>query len=434
MPGVLKTWPAWPEYTKQTEVYAQEPSFLRAKQEVIAQYGKDAICKSWLKTCQALESVTKELEENGASMIPTFDAEKVINDGFTPSEKDYIKSIGCFIVRQVIPEDEVREQYAKLQEYISANREQVKGWPVEAPSMLRLYDSPTQINIRTHPNHLNVQRKLNELWHDESGETSAEPLLYSDGIRDRPPQTPFMGLPPHIDAGSLSRWADKTYREAYHHIFSGSPELHDAYDLNARKNADQYLFPGVAHSRVFRAFQGWTALTPAAPRSGSILLFPHIQMAVAYVLLRPFFRPPESGDIMDASKWTFDADQPWFPGTFLQQSQLLSRSSHPHLRLEDCLVASPSMRPGDSVWWHSDMIHAVDTEHLGQENAAAVFIPACPTTPINKEYIKTQKEASLAGRPPPDYVFGAGSLNETLFKGYEGFERLSDEAKIALGF
>lgn len=80
------------------------------------------------------------------------------------------------------------------------------------------------------------------------------------------------------------------------------------------------------------------------------------------------------------------------------------------------------------------MIHAVDTEHLGQENAAAVYIPACPTTPINKEYIKTQKEASLAGRPPLDYVFGAGSLNETLFTGYEGFEGLSDEAKTALGF
>jgi Protein of unknown function (DUF1479) len=355
MPGILKTWPPWPEFTKQTDAYAQEPSFLRAKKEIIEQYGKDAICQSWLKTCQALESVTKELEQTGADMVPVFEASKVVNEGFSESEKEQIKSIGCFIIRQVVPEDEARHQYTKLQEYVSANQENVKGWPADAPSMFRLYDSPTQIAIRTHPNHLKVQQKLNELWHDASGETSPEPLLYSDGIRDRPPRQQFLGLPPHIDAGSLSRWADKSYRDAYHHIFSGKPELHDAYDLNARKDADQYLFPGVAHSRVFRAFQGWTALTSAAPRAGSIMLFPHVQMAVAYVLLRPFFRPPESGDVMDASKWAFAPDEAWFPGTFLQQSQLLSRSSHPHLRLQDCLVASPAMRPGDSVWWHSDV-------------------------------------------------------------------------------
>lgn len=80
------------------------------------------------------------------------------------------------------------------------------------------------------------------------------------------------------------------------------------------------------------------------------------------------------------------------------------------------------------------MIHAVDTEHLGEENASVVFIAACPTTSINKTYIKSQLEASLAGRPPPDYVIGAGDLNEIAFKGHAGFDGLSTEAKKALGF
>lgn len=80
------------------------------------------------------------------------------------------------------------------------------------------------------------------------------------------------------------------------------------------------------------------------------------------------------------------------------------------------------------------MIHAVDTEHLGEENAAVVYIAACPTTSINKDYIKSQLQASLAGHPPPDYVIGAGDLHEKAFEGYKGFDGLSDEAKKALGF
>ncbi|KAL1868347.1 hypothetical protein Plec18167_008272 [Paecilomyces lecythidis] len=435
MPAVIKPWPAWHEFTEETKIYTQDPDFARIKQEVVSQYGKEAICESWLKTCRALEAVTEDIAAKEGDFIPVFEASYVINQGFTESETRRIKEIGCLIVHQVISEDEAGYQYEKLQEYISNNQEHIRGWPLENPSMLRLYDSPTQIAIRTHPNHLQLQRKLNELWHDTSGETNSEPLLYSDGIRDRKPRSPFLGLGPHIDAGSLCRWGDTTYRKAYHHIFSGNPELHDTFDLGARKDADQFLFSGAAHSRVFRSFQGWTALTSAAPRAGSIMLFPHVQMAIAYILLRPFFKPPESTeDLMDASKWKFDPDSAWFPGTFKDQSQYLSRSSHPHLRLEECLIPSPSMRPGDSVWWHTDMIHAVDTEHLGEENASVVFIAACPTSPVNKGYVKLQLQASLAGRPPPDYELGAGNLNETAFIGYTGFEGLRTEAKAALGF
>ena len=115
------------------------------------------------------------------------------------------------------------------------------------------------------------------------------------------------------------------------------------------------MFPGSAHSRVFRSFQGWTALTSAGAGEGSLMLFPNVKWTIAYLLLRPFFQPPESGDdIMDASKWAFDFTSPWFPGTFRADSQLLSPTSHPHLRLRECMVAIPNMNPGDTVWWHAD--------------------------------------------------------------------------------
>lgn len=123
------------------------------------------------------------------------------------------------------------------------------------------------------------------------------------------------GLGPHVDAGSLSRWGDAAYRKYYAKIFSGMPEEHDAYDMSTRKDARQDLYGGSAHSSVLRAFQGWTALTEAGPKEGSLLIYPHLRYVVAYMLLRPFFDPPEDEkDIMDAEKWKFNADGLFFPG------------------------------------------------------------------------------------------------------------------------
>ena len=87
------------------------------------------------------------------------------------------------------------------------------------------------------------------------------------------------------------------------------------------------------------------------------MVYPNLNCAIAYVMLRPFFQPPleKGADIMDPHTWTLNEDDGWFPGTFKEQSQRLSRSSHPHLRLEECLVHMPRVKPGDTVWWHCDV-------------------------------------------------------------------------------
>jgi len=41
--------------------------------------------------------------------------------------------------------------------------------------------------------------------------------------------------------------------------------------------------------------------------------------------------------------------------TFKEDSQNLSPSSHPHLRLEDCMVHIPRVYPGDTIWWFCDV-------------------------------------------------------------------------------
>ena len=255
-------------------------------------------------------------------------------------------------------------------------------------------------------------------------------------MRIRPPGIPFRGLGPHIDAGSLCRWADPVYQSFYSAVFSGHPELLDIYDLTMRKDANQAMFPGSAHSRVFRSFQGWTALTSAGPGEGSLMLYPNVKWTIAYLLLRPFFRAPDSDseeDVMDAGKWTFDPETPWFPGTFRADSQLLSPSSHPHLRLRECMVGIPKMNPGDTVWWHADMCHAVEVDHNGDHEASVTYIAATPRTEQNKSYIKGQLEDFLKGNPPEDFRRGPGEKHFKLFTGEKSI--VSGEAgRRAMGF
>ncbi|KIW91475.1 uncharacterized protein Z519_07441 [Cladophialophora bantiana CBS 173.52] len=431
MPGRLMSWPDWPEFT----AAKAEPGddLVGYKKAIVDKYGKDNIIKSWLKVCKELESVTDHIAEHGTAVIPEIQFDEVFN--LTPERKQALKDVGCFVVRNVFGREEADKWFKDLKEYVAANRSQIRGWPEETPFILNLYYSPTQMAARSHPNQLKLSEELNSWWHDNSGSYSPEPLSYADAVRIRPPGIPFRGLGPHIDAGSLCRWADPTYQSVYAAVFSGSPELLDNYDLTARKTANQAMFPGSAHSRVFRSFQGWTALTSAGLGEGSLMLYPNVKWTIAYLLLRPFFQPPDSEgeDIMDATKWTFDFESPWFPGTFREDSQLLSPSSHPHLRLCECMVGIPRMEPGDTVWWHADMCHAVEVEHNGDHEASVAYIAATPRTDENKHYIKRQLEDFLNGLPPEDFRRGPGERSFQLFTGEKGILG-GDAGRRAMGF
>ena len=356
MPGRARQWPAWRDFTQSDKTSLDEEEALRIKHSIIEEYGEDSLRRSWTKTCKSLESITAQIASQGSAAVPVFEASSILENGFSADEATQLTTTGCCIIRGVIDHEEAKEHYENVKSYVADNRSKIQGWPAASPSMLLLYDSPTQIALRTHPNQLLLQRRLNNLWHGYSEDTSPEPLLFSDGIRDRVPKQIFLGLGPHIDAGSLARWADPDYRRVYRQIFSGNPEKHDIYDISARRLANQYYYPGPGHSTVLRTFQGWTALSRHAPAEGGLLLYPNVDVVIAYLLLRPFFSPPtDSAKIMDANEWSFADDDPWFPGTFKEQSQYLSPASHPHLRLQDCLTDLPAMQAGDTVWWHTDV-------------------------------------------------------------------------------
>ncbi|KAI1760132.1 DUF1479-domain-containing protein [Hypoxylon sp. FL1150] len=432
MPGTGDEWPDWPEMTAETGEL--DPENIKIKKEIVALYGEAALRKSWLAVCERLKSLTNEIATKRTGVIP----ELAYDDVFTLSdeEEQRLRDIGCFVVRGLVPPKIASDWFEDLNTYVEENKTSISGWPAETPSILNLYWSRTQMDARTHPRAMALHRALNELWHDgdDAGKGFAEPLVYADACRIRPPGVPFRGLGPHIDAGSLARWADADYRKVYEKIWNGNPGKYDPYDLTARKHADPARFAGTAHSHVLRLWQGWTALTSAGVREGSLMLFPEVKASIAYVLLRPFFKPPTNqDDILDAEKWTFDAEEPWFPGVWRNKSQELSPDAFPHLRLKECLVHIPKVNPGDTVWWHCDMCHAVEVEHSGNGFSSVAYVAATPTTKINSAYVERQLGAFLSGSSPEDFPAGC---NESVLKGYPGNNTIlnGDMGRKAIGF
>ncbi len=104
------------------------------------------------------------------------------------------------------------------------------------------------------------------------------------------------------------------------------------------------------------------------------------------------------------------------------------------------MISVPKVLPGDTVFWHCDMVHSVEVEHTGKEDSCGahftrgpahiyihcdtvMYIPSVPLTPMNKAYIERQKGSFLKGIRPPDFppaskdehdFVGIGSVTDIL--------------------
>ncbi|KAJ6549478.1 hypothetical protein B0H10DRAFT_1850934, partial [Mycena sp. CBHHK59/15] len=146
------------------------------------------------------------------------------------------------------------------------------------------------------------------------------------------------------------------------------------------------------------------------PHQGTLKVFPDVLLSNAYIILRPFFRPlvpADSKEVFDPKNWEFDISTPDFPGIFPRDSGFAgphpTPELHPHLLLDATMTSVPSVNPGDTVFWHCDVVHSVEQEHTGTEDSAVMYIPTVPLTPANKLYIERQKGDFLRGVPPPDF-------------------------------
>lgn len=123
MAGKAATWPDWPEFTASNAEDGDD--LVGHKKSIIEKYGKDSLVKSWLKVCKELESVTAKISAVGNSIIPDIQYDDIFLLG--PEEKQELKDVGCFVVRNVYSSEQADEWFKNLKDYVAANRQSIGG-------------------------------------------------------------------------------------------------------------------------------------------------------------------------------------------------------------------------------------------------------------------------------------------------------------------
>ena len=101
-----------------------------------------------------------------------------------------------------------------------------------------------------------------------------------------------------------------------------------------------------------------------------------------------------------------------------------------HSLLLEGLISIPRMYPGDTIWWHPDVIHAVEDKHLGKNFSNVVYVGSTPYCKKNLDYINKQSKKFLEGKSPPDFAAEDYEIN---YKGRVTVNDLSELAKKQLG-
>ncbi|KAJ7022103.1 hypothetical protein C8F04DRAFT_1272973 [Mycena alexandri] len=418
---------AFSSLSSPNQKYVFPHSFAQLKRKI----WKDGLLQSWKEVLEELEVTAVRIAERGDSMIPRVTMESIRN-GLSAEELSNIRTAGCVVVKGVLPKEALLTWKQDIRDYVAAHPGQVKGarfpslisnlitytehragFPTGNVQVFELYNTVSQIRARTHPNVLETHRALLALWHDRSGDVSLDtPISYFDRLRIRIPGDSKFALGPHVDGGSVERWEDPEYRSCFNKILEGGSawKEYDAYDAAPRAHAKQDLHEASSQCSIFRPWQGWTAMSSTGPGEGTLRVFPSLSIATAYWMLRPFFKPRDpSSTSLKWEDWNeLDLDGPAFAGTGLGVGQEFSDATHPHLRLAQTMVSMPHVEPGDQVYWHCDMIHAVEGYHGGKGDASVMYIPAVPLTLENAQYLRDQRNNFLAGLPAPDFPAGPG--------------------------
>ena len=336
-----------------------------------------------------------------------------------------IKKRGCVIIRDVFENLTIERLNNDLEKYIEENNyydDQKKKSGLDKyfsdlksskPQIMGLYWSKAQMEIRHSENMLKVKKWLNNLWIYKNDEYEvfdpSKELSYADRVRRREPGDNTLGLSPHCDAGSVERWSDDYYQKIYKDIFSDNFLKFNPFDAKYRDKTTEFESPAVAH--VFRTFQGWTALTEQGPNDGTLQLIP-IAKAMAYILTRALLDDVPKDELCGS-----------------KLGKALSVNKEYHSLLLEGLISIPNMKPGDTVWWHPDVVHAVEDKHLGKNYSNVVYVGSTPYCKKNLDYMRKQAKKFLKGESPPDF---AAEDFETNYKGRIKTKNLTSLAKKQL--
>tara|TARA_E500000075_G_scaffold100917_1_gene92690 strand:+ start:2064 stop:3302 length:1239 start_codon:yes stop_codon:yes gene_type:complete len=400
-------------------------SQIKSAKEILKKKSKDYI-QNFNNIKRYIDIEIEEIKRSkdlNQSIIPEINFDSIEGNNEELIKK--VKQRGCVIVRNVFSEQVINTLNKKLEEYININdyfTDQKKKSDLDKyfsdlksgkPQIFGLYWSKTQIEIRHSEQMAKVKKWLNNLWVYENDEYKVfdpnRELSYADRVRRREPGDDTLGLSPHCDAGSVERWTDSSYQKIYKDIFSDNFINYDPFDAKYRDRVIEFESPAVAH--VFRTFQGWTALTEQGPNDGTLQLIP-IAKGMAYILTRALLDDVSENELCGS-----------------KLGKALSVNKEYHELLLKGLVSIPKMRPGDTIWWHPDVVHAVEDKHLGKNYSNVVYVGATPYCKKNLDYTVKQTKKFLEGRSPPDFAPEDYEIN---YNGRVKLENLSSLAKKQL--
>jgi Protein of unknown function (DUF1479) len=356
-------------------------------------------------------------------VVPDLEYGDIKDGSVSDATRAWIRDAGCAVVRGVFPGSVAISWFNELGEYLETNHyeerevekrsldEYFSALKAGKPQIFNVYWSKPQVNARQDRNLAETRAFLNRLWRYEGVFDPDRECTYADRVRRREPGDKTLGLSPHMDAGTVERWIDPGYQRVYGEVFAGNWRRYDPFDGTHRLHTREIPSPAVCS--MFRTYQGWTALTRQGPNDGTLRLIP-IAQGISYVLLRALQADVAETDLCGA-----------------QPGRALSVSPEWHSDLLAGLVSIPEVQPGDTVFWHTDICHAVGDQHAGQEYASVIYIGSAPDCPKNRAYLPRQKEAFLAGRSAPDFAAMDFEVN---FKGRATEADLTPLGRMQMGF
>lgn len=393
---------------------------LRARQDVAA-----SLSALTERVRQEIDAVLDEIARGGTG-IPELPYDAIAEGTVTGAEREAIRRTGCVIIRGVFPRAQAEAWNRELGDYIDANDYYTKAKAKAGldkyfsdlkdavPQIFGLYWSKPQVMARQAESMAETKRFLNRLW-DVSGPMGDEfdpdfDYAYADRTRRRQPGDTTLGLSPHMDAGSYERWVDPAFQAVYQAVFDGHWQHYDPWRARHRTQTREFASPAVAS--MFRSFQGWTGLTEQGPGGGTLRLVPTM-LSMPYMLLRALQDDVAEDDLCGAA-----------PGRALGVSEAF------HGELLRGITTIPTVYPGDTVWWHTDVIHAVESANTSQNWANVIYIGASPACQKNRAYAVRQAQAFLEGRSAPDF---APEDYEVDFKGRATLDDLTPLGRRQMG-
>lgn len=367
----------------------------------------------------------RSLQAQGRSTVPELRYDDIAAGSIADAAVQAVRQRGCVVVRGVFPRARAEDWNEALGDYITDNGyyeteidpsldQYFSGLQSDRPQIFGIYWSKPQVEARQAESMARTRAFLNHLWISRrGGEVYFDPdreCTYADRTRRREPGDATLGLSPHMDAGSVERWIDPAYQQVYRHVFDGRWRDYDPFDGAFRTETQEIPSPAVCS--MFRTFQGWTALTAQGPGDGTLQLVP-LADGIVYLLLRAL-QDDVPEDVLCGA----------------EPCRALSINPQWHAPLLAGLCSIPRVEPGDTVWWHPDIVHAVEDEHRGSGYSNVMYIGAAPWCAKNAAFLEKQKAAFLKGESSPDFAAEHYEIN---YRGRATPDDLTDLGKRQMG-